>query len=453
MSLQWSGDVLTIGFDKKQIETFEENLSKLGQNCSLCHLSYTQKLPHTDRPTIIFINHYEKLNIVDCIQSIRKTFINPFIVFTFKEKDFDALYNCYLQRVEGVVVGELDLEKMRNTFERMAVFQEKKGLEAGFIPYEQILTLFSSPIKVKDEDQFFNLLREYLNGFEDIQGISLLEYKKDENELKLLRSEGRKLEISKAHKIIESIKLPKKIIGQTFEHLIDDINWVFVPYNYHPESHKFLAISFLENVNRNVLNRYFFLYLENLHLYRHSRTKVDLLTELAHTDEVTGLFNSRKLSEDLKQEIEDYEKAGTPFSIMFIDVDHFKDVNDNFGHIIGSRLLLLIGEMIQTVLRESDKVYRYGGDEFVVVMPNVEASTVYNIALRVLEKIKAHGFDVDQDELYYLTLSIGIGEYPRDAKSAKEIIQFADEMMYRSKKSGRGKVFHVNEVKDASTDY
>lgn len=448
MTLKWSGEVLTIGFQDQEIQTFENSLCELEQNCIIQHIDYSKELSKKSKPTIVFINYSNEIEPVKYIQEVRKKFATPFIVFVFQDKNFDALHQCYLHRVEGIISGELELEKIKNIFERMVVFQEKKGIESSYIPYEQILTLFSSPIKVKNEDKFFNLLHEYFDGFEDIQGFSLLDFNKEEKKLKVIHEEGQSLSINEYQEIIEEIKLPKKIIGKTFEFQIKKQVWVFVPYSYHPKSNKFLAINFLGNVNWNVLNRYFFLYLENIHLYRHSRTKVDVLTELANTDEVTGLFNSRKLSEDLRAEIEAFEKAGTPFSIMFIDVDKFKDVNDNFGHIVGSRLLLQIGELIQFTLRGSDKVYRYGGDEFVVVMPNVEASTVYNIALRVLEKVKDHPFDVDGDKPYYLTLSIGIGEFPRDASSAKEIIRFADDMMYKSKKSGRGKVFHVNEVKE-----
>ncbi len=139
---------------------------------------------------------------------------------------------------------------------------------------------------------------------------------------------------------------------------------------------------------------------------------------------------------------------------MFIDVDHFKSVNDNYGHVVGSKLLQDIGEVLSLILRASDHIYRYGGDEFVVIMPTVDIKTVHDIASRVLAKIKHKSFQIDNGETYKLSVSIGIAEYPTDAKSAIEIIRFADEMMYMSKRSGRGKVFHVKEVEnvDASTE-
>jgi diguanylate cyclase (GGDEF)-like protein len=150
----------------------------------------------------------------------------------------------------------------------------------------------------------------------------------------------------------------------------------------------------------------------------------------------------------LEEAIAIHEKQHETFSIMFIDVDHFKSVNDNYGHVIGSKLLQDIGEVLSLILRASDHIYRYGGDEFVVIMPTVAIATVHEIAKRVLYKIKNKEFDIGNGEKYKLSVSVGLAEYPTDAKSALEIIKFADEMMYMSKRSGRGKVFHVNEVED-----
>ena len=186
-------------------------------------------------------------------------------------------------------------------------------------------------------------------------------------------------------------------------------------------------------------------------LFRASEEKQQSLEMLAKTDEVTGLYNQRKLSEDLQIAVKQHEQDHDKFSIMFIDVDHFKNVNDSHGHVVGSKLLQDIGSVIIQILRQSDHVYRYGGDEFVVIMPHVDIETVYKVANRVLTQIKGKEFEIEGGDIYRLSVSIGIAEYPTDAKSALDIIRFADEMMYMSKRSGRGKVFHVNEVDDAGS--
>lgn len=165
------------------------------------------------------------------------------------------------------------------------------------------------------------------------------------------------------------------------------------------------------------------------------------LRRLALTDEITGLWNQRKLSLDL----EDKVLADRPFSLLFIDIDFFKTVNDQFGHVHGSQLLIDMAAILRRELRGSDLIYRYGGDEFIVLLPELDLERAKHTALRLSAAIKAHEFEV-QEKPYKLSLSVGIASYPLDAQSARALIDFADQMMYMSKKSGRGKVFHVTEV-------
>lgn len=162
---------------------------------------------------------------------------------------------------------------------------------------------------------------------------------------------------------------------------------------------------------------------------------------LALTDEITGLWNQRRLTQDL----EDKVAAKMPFSLLFIDIDFFKNVNDQFGHVHGSQLLIDMAAILRRELRGSDLIYRYGGDEFIVLLPATNLEDSKRTALRLSSEIKAHEFVV-QDKPYKLSLSVGIAVYPKDALSARALIDFADQMMYMSKKSGRGKVFHVTEV-------
>jgi diguanylate cyclase (GGDEF)-like protein len=165
------------------------------------------------------------------------------------------------------------------------------------------------------------------------------------------------------------------------------------------------------------------------------------LRRLALTDEITGLWNQRKLSEDISQRVS--EKS--PFALLFIDIDFFKTVNDRFGHIHGSQLLIDMAEILRRELRGTDSIYRYGGDEFIILLPGTKIDAAKLIAVRLSNAIKEHEFSV-QSKPYKLSLSVGIADYPHDASTAKDLIDFADKMMYMSKKNGRGKVFHLSEV-------
>lgn len=172
-----------------------------------------------------------------------------------------------------------------------------------------------------------------------------------------------------------------------------------------------------------------------------SQLERERMQRLALTDEITGLWNQRRLQKDLEERV----ATGQAFGLMFIDIDFFKNVNDQYGHVHGSQLLIDMADILRKELRGSDSIYRYGGDEFIVLLPAASLDEAKKIALRVSASVKDHNFQVNQ-ELYKLSLSVGLADYPRDAGTVKDLIDFADKMMYMSKKSGRGKVFHVTEV-------
>jgi diguanylate cyclase (GGDEF)-like protein len=163
--------------------------------------------------------------------------------------------------------------------------------------------------------------------------------------------------------------------------------------------------------------------------------------ELIYRDDVTNLFNQRKLTIDLESSISRYHKFKENFSVLFIDIDHFKSVNDGYGHLIGTKLLSDMALVLQKVLRTADLVYRYGGDEFVVILPATDLDTGTMIAERVLIDVKAETFYINESEdSKKLSVSIGVAEFPKNARNQMEILAIADKMMYEAKESGRGKV-------------
>lgn len=167
-----------------------------------------------------------------------------------------------------------------------------------------------------------------------------------------------------------------------------------------------------------------------------------VLTELSHRDEVTNLFNQRKLYKDIDEAIKLYQEEKLPFSFLFIDIDHFKSVNDGHGHLVGSNLLVQVGEVIRSQVREIDLVYRYGGDEFVVLLPKSSGGHACQVGERILEAIKGRTFKVGDNFEKHLSVSIGVSDYPKTTSSRDEVIKYADDMMYAAKKKGRGMVFY-----------
>jgi len=186
--------------------------------------------------------------------------------------------------------------------------------------------------------------------------------------------------------------------------------------------------------------------------------EADNLKSLVHIDDVTGLYNQRKFLIDIEYNIAEYEKQSRPFSLVFVDIDHFKQVNDGHGHLVGSSLLKDVAKIIKDTVRDGDLCYRYGGDEFVILIPYSNYDEAHIVANRVLANIKSEIFTVDEGEgigdasEFKLSVSIGIANFPKDAKNQVDIINMADKMMYKAKQSGRGKICSAAELLGDSED-
>lgn len=171
--------------------------------------------------------------------------------------------------------------------------------------------------------------------------------------------------------------------------------------------------------------------------------------ELIHIDDVTGLYNQRKLHKDISSLVERYHQEKNPFCALFIDIDHFKKVNDNYGHLIGTKLLENVAHDIKALLRDSDLSYRYGGDEFVIILANSDRHGGKIVGERILKKIvdKNYSFQMKEEKKHIkLSVSIGVAEFPSDASTAEDVLAIADQMMYEAKESGRGKVFNTQDI-------
>jgi diguanylate cyclase (GGDEF)-like protein len=155
--------------------------------------------------------------------------------------------------------------------------------------------------------------------------------------------------------------------------------------------------------------------------------------QLTITDDLTRLFNSRYLNLYLGREIKRCKRHGIPLSVIFLDLDGFKNVNDQYGHLAGSGTLTEVGAILAQGVRESDILARYGGDEFVVVLPETPASGALVIAERLRRAIEEHRFLEAQGISARISASFGISTYPDHALSPEGLIQKADQAMYRVK--------------------
>jgi diguanylate cyclase (GGDEF)-like protein len=167
---------------------------------------------------------------------------------------------------------------------------------------------------------------------------------------------------------------------------------------------------------------------------------VERIQELTVTDDCTGLFNARHLYKVLEAEVYRSARFGYEFSVIFLDLDHFKAVNDTHGHLIGSKLLREIGNAIKAHLRLIDYAFRYGGDEFVILLPQTSKDQAMVACKRLLDVLRNTRFLQEEDLNLIVRASFGLASYPADAKTSHEIIRQADEMMYLVKNTTRDNI-------------
>jgi two-component system cell cycle response regulator len=173
--------------------------------------------------------------------------------------------------------------------------------------------------------------------------------------------------------------------------------------------------------------------------------------QLAVTDPVTELFNRRYFQEALEQEFSRFQRYSTPFSCLMLDIDHFKQINDTFGHEAGDNVLKELARSIQPQLRQMDLLARYGGDELAVLLPESSREDGRKVAQRILDEMRRKTFTPIGDS-HRVTLSIGVSGHPDPGlRDAQQAVLTADFALYRAKRDGRNRV-EVATIKDTEVE-
>ena len=167
---------------------------------------------------------------------------------------------------------------------------------------------------------------------------------------------------------------------------------------------------------------------------------VQRMHELTIMDDCTALYNARHLNFVLDAEIYRSTRYGYEFSVIFFDLDHFKQVNDRYGHLVGSKLLWMIGDLIKSNLRLIDYAFRYGGDEFVVILPQTSKENALIVVRRLKDLLNSKVFFQEENLNIKVTASFGIATFPADGRTHREILRMADEAMYLVKKTTRNSI-------------
>ena len=161
---------------------------------------------------------------------------------------------------------------------------------------------------------------------------------------------------------------------------------------------------------------------------------------------MTELYNARYLHSALENEVRRASRYGNPLSVVFLDLDRFKLVNDRHGHLVGSQTLRSLAKMLLDCVRQVDTLARYGGDEFTVVMADTGHDAAMAVAERIRSSVEAHVFEAGDGSPLRLTVSAGVASFPAHGESRETLLEAADQAMYRAKSLGRNRVCSASEL-------
>ena len=168
--------------------------------------------------------------------------------------------------------------------------------------------------------------------------------------------------------------------------------------------------------------------------------------ERAFVDDVTEVYNARYLLEAIDREVRRADRYGTELSLLFLDLDRFKLVNDRHGHLVGSQMLRQLSRVLLDCIRQVDTLARYGGDEFTIVLPDTGHEAARNVAERIRQLVEATDFEARRGETMHVTCSIGFATFPLHGSDRATLLDAADKAMYRAKSEGRNQVCSADEL-------
>ena len=259
-------------------------------------------------------------------------------------------------------------------------------------------------------------------------------------------------------KLCRAYRTESDVVSCEFENLCqasrrDDIHYICIPFNINQENSIVLSIS---SKTKDEIDHIATLitqikhYLEAAKPVIESNLLMEKLRDSSLKDAMTGLYNRRFLEEFIDKVMSQSQREEISYSILMLDVDHFKMVNDTYGHDVGDQVISQIGRVLRENIREADLAIRYGGEEFIVMLHNATHEGTLEVATKIHKTFSELHFEVGHGDVIQKTLSIGISKFPDDGDTIWKCIKYADTALYVAKTTGRNKI--VEYKKEMSED-
>lgn len=427
--------LIALGLDAALTEKLKLALKSQRTKLRLSFLAHSQLLPTSvgDKANAIMVSVPSQFGqALKLVQELLYTFPKAALIVISPKSDPHLLVHFFRAGAFDVMFNPIDVLEMAQSLRRVIFHPGDSRRPGDWSTLQAAAHFLTRPLADQWDDLSDSLMR-YFSLFLDIKL-----HDRFRSHQEILDNLFKNVQGTKLQRFEKFLNDPKGLFfGLGVEG--DEISWVIKLSDDHICLWK--GIDNGRATKQDIFGHYFLNLLRGQKEHFEAQLERERMQQLALTDEITGLWNQRRLHRDLEDKVEGNET----FSLLFIDIDFFKNVNDQFGHVHGSQLLIDMASILRRELRGSDLIYRYGGDEFIVLLPKTPIDEGKKIALRLSASVKEHEFSV-QEKPYKLSLSVGIADFPTDAKTSKDLLDFADKMMYMSKKSGRGKVFHVTEV-------
>lgn len=223
----------------------------------------------------------------------------------------------------------------------------------------------------------------------------------------------------------------------------DNNEYICIPFAINNDCSLVISITSSNLENINALNSHISSienYLEAAKPVIESQILMDKLLDTSLRDAMTGLYNRRFLEEFIDKVMSQALREKETYSILMLDVDFFKMVNDTYGHNIGDKVIVEIGKLVRSSIRESDLGIRYGGEEFVIMLHNADEAGTLKVAQAIHDNFGELVFDVGNGETLQKTMSIGVSKFPTDGDTIWKAIKYADTALYVAKTTGRNKI-------------